>query len=204
MQPRQEPAQDRIPAPSPTLPQDEKTADFDDLPALDVFLRHGGVPGVEYAHVLAKNVGDAQDIEGLEFVAGLRKSYRVRGLSCILMCRGDPIPGASPHGSEPLVFVDPELDDLLGAAAKAEAEAEAAEMPAPFDRAAHQTVVPVEVTVDGAGPVPEPPPVPVGTAVDAGPVETTAEGEHAWGVEQDTGESDDDLDAVPNNEGDGD
>lgn len=85
-------------------------------PTLSAITLAGGVPGLRYHLVHSANTGQAQSL-GWKLVAGM-PVFIVHGpkgiASAMLLCDGDPIPGASALGSKRPYDIDPRLDRETG------------------------------------------------------------------------------------------
>ncbi len=96
----------------PQAPQGVDT-DFDSYPVLDELLAHGGVPGISYCHVAGINIGKFER-EGWSMTRDM-PSYSIGKCdSVVLMSKGVPIAGASPHNGVRQLFVDRDLPKFSG------------------------------------------------------------------------------------------
>ena len=89
---------------------------YDTYPPLSELLEHGGTPGIEYAYVLGQNIVKAQQDkwETLHRLSAFSVAGRNGAIALVVMGRGEPISGASPHGMVCKLSIDEEADDLLG------------------------------------------------------------------------------------------
>ena len=89
---------------------------FEGFPPLEEILEHGGIPGIEYAYILGKNIykAEQEDWGTLHRVP----SFGVKGpngtVAMVLMGKGKPIHGADPNGGRCKLFVDMEGEEETG------------------------------------------------------------------------------------------
>lgn len=91
--------------------------DFDAPPPPDTMILGGGIPGVEYLYVLAKNAIYAQksDLDGRGPFVPLHNMpmFTIAGEACMLLGRGKPIRNARPGSVRCRFFIDEELEAML-------------------------------------------------------------------------------------------
>lgn len=86
--------------------------EFDTYPHPKEFLRYGGIPGVSYLYVLAKNQADAatagwSPINNMPF-------FKVKGHAMTFMAKGRPSLRCAPGTSRPCFFLDKEAPEVVG------------------------------------------------------------------------------------------
>ena len=94
----------KAPVPAPLVLDDTK------IPKLAEVLPGGGISGVDYAYVLAQNIHHAKEAGYQLLPRG--ESFELEGTAVLIMWQGEEVKGSH---SIPRLFLDTELDTLLGA-----------------------------------------------------------------------------------------